>query len=135
MSVQSNLCITTTLGTQNVWPLLTGGRCSEVAFYFENWNRDPKIVVVIRRWSFTQFDCMFIFWFSFRNLFWYICMRPSLPCPHQPLIHPQSGLSCSQFHQHFTYNFFVRTLFQQLFSCYMYLEKAGKMTFVWKICM
>ncbi len=25
-----NLCTTTTLGTQNLWPLLAGGRCSEV---------------------------------------------------------------------------------------------------------
>jgi hypothetical protein len=28
--------ITTTLGTQNLWPLLTGGRCSEVALRNEN---------------------------------------------------------------------------------------------------
>ncbi len=34
--VQSNLCIATTLGTQNLWPLLTGGRCSEVALLYEN---------------------------------------------------------------------------------------------------
>ncbi len=43
--VQSNLCITTTLETQNLWPLLTGGRCSEVALCYKNWNWDPKIVV------------------------------------------------------------------------------------------
>jgi hypothetical protein len=34
--VQLNLCITTTLGTQNLWPLLTGCRCSEVALSYEN---------------------------------------------------------------------------------------------------
>ena len=27
-----NLCTTTTLGTLNIWPLLTGGRCLEVAY-------------------------------------------------------------------------------------------------------
>jgi len=42
--------------------------------------------------------------------------------------------SCSQFHQRFTYKFFVRTLFRQLFSSYMYVEKAAKTTFVQKIC-
>jgi len=31
--IQSNLCTTTTLGTLNLWPLLTGGRCSEVYLY------------------------------------------------------------------------------------------------------
>jgi len=41
-SIQSNLCITTTLGSQNLWPLLTGGRCTEVALCYENWNWDPK---------------------------------------------------------------------------------------------
>ncbi len=34
-----------------------------------------------------------------------------------------------QFHQHFTCKFFVRTLFQQLFSSYINVEKAA----VWKI--
>ena len=28
--IQSNLCTTTTLGTPKLWPLLTGGLCSEV---------------------------------------------------------------------------------------------------------
>ncbi len=32
----------------------------------------------------------------------------------------------AQFHQHFTYEFFVRTLFWQLFSSYMSIEKAAK---------
>ena len=31
MHIQSNLCITATLGTLKLRPLLTGGRCSEVA--------------------------------------------------------------------------------------------------------
>jgi hypothetical protein len=30
LKVQSNLCIATTLGIQNLWPLLTSGRYSEV---------------------------------------------------------------------------------------------------------
>ncbi len=47
----SNLGITTTLGTQNLLPLLTGGRCSVVALYYENWNRDPEIVVAVGKWS------------------------------------------------------------------------------------
>jgi len=34
--IQLNLCITTTLGTQNLWLLLTGGRCSEFALCYEN---------------------------------------------------------------------------------------------------
>ncbi len=38
----------------------------------------------------------------------------------------------SQFHQHFTYEFFVRTLFRQLFSSYMYVEKAAATLFVQK---
>ncbi len=42
--------------------------------------------------------------------------------------------TCRQFHQHFTCKFFVRTSFQQLFSSYMYLEKAAKTMFVQKIC-
>jgi len=36
LKLQSNLCVTTTLGSQNLWPLLTGGRCSEVALCYEN---------------------------------------------------------------------------------------------------
>ena len=49
--IQSNLCTTTTPGTQNVWPLLTGGRCSEVGLYYKNGKWDPKMVVAIGRWS------------------------------------------------------------------------------------
>jgi len=36
ISKQSNLCVMTNLGTQNLWSLLTGGRCSEVALCYEN---------------------------------------------------------------------------------------------------
>jgi hypothetical protein len=39
-----------------------------------------------------------------------------------------------QFYQHFTHKFFVQRLFRQLFSSYMYVEKAAEMTFVQKIC-
>jgi len=38
-----------------------------------------------------------------------------------------------QFHQHFMYKFFVQTSFWQLFSSYMYVEKAAEMMFVQKI--
>ncbi len=40
--VQSNLCTTTTLGTQNLWPLLTGSRCSEVTLSYKINNGTPK---------------------------------------------------------------------------------------------
>jgi len=40
----------------------------------------------------------------------------------------------SQFHQCYKREFFVRTLFRQLFSGYMYVVKAAKTTFVWKTC-
>jgi len=42
---------------------------------------------------------------------------------------PHLAFSSSQFHQHFTDEFFVRTLFWQLFSSYMYVVKAAKTTF------
>ncbi len=38
--------------------------------------------------------------------------------------------TCSQIHQHFTYKFFVGMLFWQLFSSYVYIEKAAEKTFV-----
>ncbi len=47
----------TTLGTPNLWPLLTGGRCSEVGSRFklelQNAGRCGK-VVDIRSWSLAQ---------------------------------------------------------------------------------
>ncbi len=43
-------------------------------------------------------------------------------------------ISRCQFHQHYRHKFFIRTLFQQLFSSYMYVVKAAKKTFVQKIC-
>ncbi len=49
--VQSNLCTTTNLGTQNLWQLLTGGSCSEVGLCYKNLNWDSKIVVAVGRWS------------------------------------------------------------------------------------
>ena len=36
------------------------------------------------------------------------------------------SLYCSQFHEHFMYKFSERTLFRQLFSSYMYVEKVEK---------
>jgi hypothetical protein len=65
--IQSNLCTTTTLGTQNLWPLLTVGRCSEVALCYKNRNRYPKIVESLDQWSLfgggreLRFDCTGIF--------------------------------------------------------------------------
>ena len=41
----------------------------------------------------------------------------------------------NQFHQHLTHKFFVPMSFRQLFSSYMYVEKAAKTTFVRKILM
>ncbi len=42
LQVQSNLCTTNTIGTLNLWSLLTGGRCSEVALCNKSWKWDPK---------------------------------------------------------------------------------------------
>ncbi len=42
--------------------------------------------------------------------------------------------TCRQFHQRYEHKNFVRKSFWQLFSSYMYIEKAAKMMFVWKIC-
>jgi hypothetical protein len=60
IQLQSNLCTTTTFGTPNLWPLSTGGRCSEVGFMLwglrlglQNGGRCRQ-VVAIRRWSLTQ---------------------------------------------------------------------------------
>jgi hypothetical protein len=50
VQLQSNLCTTTTLGTPNLWPLLTGGRCSEVGLCYEVSNSDFKMVVAVGRW-------------------------------------------------------------------------------------
>ncbi len=49
--IKSNLCATTTPGIQNLWPLLTGGRCLEVALCYEDLNCVSKIVVAVGRWS------------------------------------------------------------------------------------
>jgi len=43
--------------------------------------------------------------------------------------------TCSQFHQHFKYKFFIQMLFWQLFASYMYIEKAAEATFVQTICL
>jgi len=49
--VQSNLCITITLGTQNFWLFLTGCGSSEQALCYKNWKWDIKILVVVNKWS------------------------------------------------------------------------------------
>ncbi len=49
--IQSNLCTTSTLGTQKLWPLLTGGRSSEVPLCYKQDKWDHKIVVVVDKWS------------------------------------------------------------------------------------
>ncbi len=62
--VLSNLCTTINLGTQKLWPLLTGGHCSEVGLYHKDLNWDFKMVVVAGRWSLfggggkLRFDCI-----------------------------------------------------------------------------
>jgi len=43
-----------TLGTQNLWPLLSGGRCPEVTLCYKAQNWDSIMLAVIRRWSLTQ---------------------------------------------------------------------------------
>ncbi len=48
--VLSNLCTT----TQNLWPLLRGGRCLEVAFWYKNWRWNPKMLANVDKWSLTQ---------------------------------------------------------------------------------
>ncbi len=63
LHIQSNLCTTTVLGTPNLWPLLTGGCCSEVDLCYKYLNWDPKMVVTVGRWSLIgdgckrRFDC------------------------------------------------------------------------------
>ena len=47
---QSNLRSTTTLETLDLWPLLTGGRSSEVALCSESFKWDPEMVVVADKW-------------------------------------------------------------------------------------
>ena len=42
LEVLSNLCTTTTLGTLNLWSLLTDSRCSEVALCYKSKNGTPK---------------------------------------------------------------------------------------------
>ncbi len=49
--VQSSLFTTTTLGNQNLWPLLTGGRFLEEGLCYKNLNWKLKIVVAVGRWS------------------------------------------------------------------------------------
>ena len=38
---------TTTLGTLNLWPVLTGGRCSEVALCYKKWKWDFKMWLLL----------------------------------------------------------------------------------------
>ncbi len=58
--VQLNLCTSTTLGTPNEWPLLTGGHCSLLSSMLITLKSRPKYsgrcrqVVAIRRWSLAQ---------------------------------------------------------------------------------
>jgi hypothetical protein len=52
--MQSNMSTTTTFGTPKLWPLLTGGRCSEVPLYSKYGKQAVNIVVVVDRWSLAQ---------------------------------------------------------------------------------
>ncbi len=42
LQIQSNLCITNTLGTPILWPLLIGGRCSELILCYKTLIGAPK---------------------------------------------------------------------------------------------
>ncbi len=53
---------------------------------------------------------------------------------HQPFLSSFYSNRC-QFHQRFMHKFFVRKSFRQLFSSYMYVEKAAETMLVRKICM
>jgi hypothetical protein len=44
---------TATFGILNLWPLLTGGRCSEVGLCYYDLNWDSKMAVAVGRWSLT----------------------------------------------------------------------------------
>jgi hypothetical protein len=54
--VQSNLCITTTFGTPKLWPLLTGGPSSDVAYAIKIEIRPLKWlqVVLFQRWLLAE---------------------------------------------------------------------------------
>ncbi len=60
------MSITTTLGTPKLWPLLTGGHCSEVPLCSKCLKWDAKIVVVKDWWSLfgdgrqLKLGCMYI---------------------------------------------------------------------------
>jgi len=51
---------------------------------------------------------------------------------HQPFLSSFYSNRC-QFHQRFMHKFFVRKSFRQLFSSYMYVEKAAKTMFIQKM--
>ena len=54
ISFACTLCTTTTIGTQNLWPLLTGCRYLQVTLCYTNWKWDPKMVVAENKWSLTK---------------------------------------------------------------------------------
>jgi hypothetical protein len=54
--IQSILCTTTTIDTQNFCPLLTCGHCSEVGSCYTDINWYSKMVVDVDRWS--LFGCV-----------------------------------------------------------------------------
>ncbi len=70
LRIQSNLCPTTTLGTQNLWPMLTGGRCSEVASFYKNWKWYPKMVAAIDKWSLLGRWSLTQVWLQFWFFIW-----------------------------------------------------------------
>ncbi len=50
--IQSNLSSTTTLGTSNLWPLMTGCRCLGVSLCYRYLY--CKMVAIVGRWSLSQ---------------------------------------------------------------------------------
>ncbi len=126
--MQSNLCITTTLWTGKNWSLLTGGLCSEVITAIKGrigtlkqWpqqtgGRYSEVVVSSGLTNKSSQDCLNPQIDRVGSLL-QICCCQNDACEWKTL-------NCRQFHQHFMYQFFVRTSFPQLSSSYMYVEKA-----------
>jgi len=51
--LQSNLSITTNLGTPKLGPLLTGGCCLEAPLCYEYGKRESLTAVAVKRWLFA----------------------------------------------------------------------------------
>ncbi len=54
LSAYCNCMYTINLGIPNSWPLVNGGRWSQVSLCYTDLNWDSKMVVALGRWSFIQ---------------------------------------------------------------------------------